>query len=224
MSEINHMPCFLCRFFLFCTYRVLYILYMMSSLGSDKARGPREKALPAATHTSQPQKQIQVSNRHLDMEKKCNESTLWDPSLETRHQCMYSYGNETTLHTLNTLRTFWVSKRSFIQVIMEINFLFNFFLTLRLLLSRSGLPRWSMTRMMLTLRTKLTRWGALTVFSRQCKDPCLGFWAREPVCGHILQRWTHEKLIFDQRCHVLLCTFWSLICHKMCVSRLSKLS
>ncbi|MEQ2193940.1 hypothetical protein XENOCAPTIV_018953 [Xenoophorus captivus] len=39
---------------------VLYILYMMSSLGGDKARGPREKALPAATHTSQPQKQIQL--------------------------------------------------------------------------------------------------------------------------------------------------------------------
>lgn len=34
---------------------------MMSSLGSDKARGPREKAIPAATHTSQQQKQIQVS-------------------------------------------------------------------------------------------------------------------------------------------------------------------
>nr|XP_061814143.1 ubiquitin-associated protein 2-like [Nerophis lumbriciformis] len=33
---------------------------MMSSLGSEKARGPREKVLPAATHTSQPQKQIQV--------------------------------------------------------------------------------------------------------------------------------------------------------------------
>lgn len=36
---------------------------MMSSLGSDKARGPREKAIPAATHTSQQQKQIQVSGR-----------------------------------------------------------------------------------------------------------------------------------------------------------------
>uniref|UniRef100_A0A7N6B7X9 UBA domain-containing protein n=1 Tax=Anabas testudineus TaxID=64144 RepID=A0A7N6B7X9_ANATE len=34
---------------------------MMSSLGGDKARGPREKPLPAVTHTSQPQKQIQVS-------------------------------------------------------------------------------------------------------------------------------------------------------------------
>lgn len=36
---------------------------MMSSLGSDKARGPREKALAAATHTTQPQKQIQVSQQ-----------------------------------------------------------------------------------------------------------------------------------------------------------------
>lgn len=34
---------------------------MMSLLGGDKARGPREKALPAAPHTPQPQKQIQVS-------------------------------------------------------------------------------------------------------------------------------------------------------------------
>lgn len=36
---------------------------MMSSLGSDKARGPREKAIPAPPHTSQQQKQIQVSGR-----------------------------------------------------------------------------------------------------------------------------------------------------------------
>lgn len=34
----------------------------MTSLGSEKARGPREKSLPATAHTSQPQKQIQVSN------------------------------------------------------------------------------------------------------------------------------------------------------------------
>ncbi|XP_076609872.1 ubiquitin-associated protein 2a [Chaetodon auriga] len=38
---------------------------MMSSLGSDKARGPREKALPAATHTSQPQKQIQATAEQI---------------------------------------------------------------------------------------------------------------------------------------------------------------
>lgn len=44
---------------------------MMSSLGSDKARGPREKAIPAVTHTSQPQKQIQVSGH----EKKKNMMT-----------------------------------------------------------------------------------------------------------------------------------------------------
>lgn len=63
------------QFFLFCTYRVLYILYMMSSLGSEKARGPREKALPAATHTSQPQKQIQVRNLNHLIKKKLSEST-----------------------------------------------------------------------------------------------------------------------------------------------------
>ncbi|TNN35026.1 Ubiquitin-associated protein 2 [Liparis tanakae] len=51
--------------FVFCTYRVLYILYMMSSLGGDKARGPREKAAPAATHASQPQKQIQATAEQI---------------------------------------------------------------------------------------------------------------------------------------------------------------
>ena len=34
---------------------------MMTSLGGDKARGPRDKALPASTHITQPQKQLQVS-------------------------------------------------------------------------------------------------------------------------------------------------------------------
>lgn len=43
---------------------------MMSSLGGEKARGPREKALPAATQTSQPQKQIQVGHRnHINVKK-----------------------------------------------------------------------------------------------------------------------------------------------------------
>ncbi|GLD69957.1 ubiquitin-associated protein 2 [Lates japonicus] len=37
----------------------------MSSLGGDKARGPREKALPAATHASQPQKQIQATAEQI---------------------------------------------------------------------------------------------------------------------------------------------------------------
>lgn len=99
------LPCalFPLQIFLFCTYRVLYILYMMSSLGSDKARGPREKALPAATHTSQPQKQIQVSNRnHLNMKKnlmKAHSSEIQilkqDTSVHTA-----TLGNKTTVHTL----------------------------------------------------------------------------------------------------------------------------
>uniref|UniRef100_A0AAQ6IJ96 UBA domain-containing protein n=1 Tax=Anabas testudineus TaxID=64144 RepID=A0AAQ6IJ96_ANATE len=38
---------------------------MMSSLGGDKARGPREKPLPAVTHTSQPQKQIQATAEQI---------------------------------------------------------------------------------------------------------------------------------------------------------------
>lgn len=46
--------------FLFCTYIVLYILYMMTSVASNQARGTRDKLLPTTTHTTQPQKQIQV--------------------------------------------------------------------------------------------------------------------------------------------------------------------
>lgn len=50
---------------------------MMSSLGGDKARGPREKPLPAVTHTSQPQKQIQVSWLHLMNTKNNFENTFF---------------------------------------------------------------------------------------------------------------------------------------------------
>lgn len=50
---------------------------MMSSLGGDKARGPREKMLPAAAHTSQPQKQIQVSRlHHINIKKHCENTFL----------------------------------------------------------------------------------------------------------------------------------------------------
>lgn len=51
------------RFFLFCTYILLYILYMMTSLGGDRARGTREKVLPTSTQTTQPQKQLQVHTK-----------------------------------------------------------------------------------------------------------------------------------------------------------------
>ncbi len=37
---------------------------MMTSVVTDAARGNRDKALPQTTHTSQPQKQIQVSRTH----------------------------------------------------------------------------------------------------------------------------------------------------------------
>ncbi len=45
----------------------------------------------------------------------------------------------------------------------------------RLRLSRSGLPKWSMTRMMLTLRTKLTRWGTLKAFYQTKQNPLCGY-------------------------------------------------
>lgn len=112
------------QIFLFCTYRVLYILYMMSSLGNDKARGPREKALAPATHTSQPQKQIQVSNRSWQQEP---ESPFVKDS-----SCLCC------------------TSPRYIDIIC-------WFLSCRLLLSKSDLPRWSMTRTMRTLRTKWTR-------------------------------------------------------------------
>lgn len=38
---------------------------MMTSLGGDKARGTRDKALPAATHNTQPQKQLQATAEQI---------------------------------------------------------------------------------------------------------------------------------------------------------------
>ncbi|XP_064356420.1 ubiquitin-associated protein 2 isoform X7 [Dromaius novaehollandiae] len=53
----------LCRgvlsgYFLFCTYIVLYILYMMTSVGSERTRGTRDKTQISATQPTQPQKQV----------------------------------------------------------------------------------------------------------------------------------------------------------------------
>ena len=70
------------QIFLFCTYIVLYILYMMSSLGGDKARGPREKTLPTVTHSSQPQKQIQVTlTLHVGLDIKCLKTNIYSSIL-----------------------------------------------------------------------------------------------------------------------------------------------
>lgn len=44
--------------FLFCTYVVLYILYMMSSVSSDRSRGSWEKTQISATQSTQLQKQV----------------------------------------------------------------------------------------------------------------------------------------------------------------------
>uniref|UniRef100_A0A452RXY4 Ubiquitin associated protein 2 n=1 Tax=Ursus americanus TaxID=9643 RepID=A0A452RXY4_URSAM len=49
--------CFLADF-LFCTYVILYILYMMTSVSSDRSRGAREKTQISATQASQLQKQV----------------------------------------------------------------------------------------------------------------------------------------------------------------------
>ncbi|XP_037831161.1 ubiquitin-associated protein 2a isoform X2 [Kryptolebias marmoratus] len=101
--------------FLFCTYRVLYILYMMSSLGSDKARGPREKALPAATQTSQPQKQIQATAEQIrlaqmiydkndaDFEDKVNQ--LMEVTGKNQDECMVALHdcNEDVSRAINFL-------------------------------------------------------------------------------------------------------------------------
>ncbi|XP_071372648.1 ubiquitin-associated protein 2a isoform X1 [Centroberyx affinis] len=71
---------------------------MMSSLGGDKARGPREKMLPAATHTSQPQKQIQATAEQIrlaqmiydkndaDFEDKVNQ--LMEVTGKNQDECM----------------------------------------------------------------------------------------------------------------------------------------
>ncbi|KAM8866950.1 ubiquitin-associated protein 2a isoform 3-T3 [Synchiropus picturatus] len=101
--------------FLFCTYRVLYILYRMSSLGSDKARGPREKALPAATQTSQPQKQIQATAEQIrlaqmiydkndaDFEDKVNQ--LMEVTGKNQDECMVALHdcNEDVSRAINFL-------------------------------------------------------------------------------------------------------------------------
>nr|XP_055207650.1 ubiquitin-associated protein 2 isoform X10 [Gorilla gorilla gorilla] len=44
--------------FLFCTYIILYILYMMTSVSSDHCRGAREKPQISAAQSAQPQKQV----------------------------------------------------------------------------------------------------------------------------------------------------------------------
>uniref|UniRef100_A0A8C7R776 UBA domain-containing protein n=1 Tax=Oncorhynchus mykiss TaxID=8022 RepID=A0A8C7R776_ONCMY len=53
------------QIFLFCTYIVLYILYMMTSVVSNPARGTRDRALPTTTQTTHPQKQIQATAEQI---------------------------------------------------------------------------------------------------------------------------------------------------------------
>ncbi|XP_041836689.1 ubiquitin-associated protein 2a isoform X2 [Melanotaenia boesemani] len=88
---------------------------MMSSLGSDKARGPREKALPAVTQTSQPQKQIQATAEQIrlaqmiydkndaDFEDKVNQ--LMEVTGKNQDECMVALHdcNEDVSRAINFL-------------------------------------------------------------------------------------------------------------------------
>ncbi|XP_023145060.2 ubiquitin-associated protein 2a isoform X1 [Amphiprion ocellaris] len=88
---------------------------MMSSLGSDKSRGPREKALPAATHTSQPQKLIQATAEQIrlaqmiydksdaDFEDKVNQ--LMEVTGKNQDECMVALHdcNEDVSRAINFL-------------------------------------------------------------------------------------------------------------------------
>lgn len=88
---------------------------MMSSLGGEKARGPREKALPAATHTSQPQKQIQATAEQIrlaqmiydkndaDFEDKVNQ--LMEVTGKNQDECMVALHdcNEDVSRAINFL-------------------------------------------------------------------------------------------------------------------------
>uniref|UniRef100_A0A4W6CSG3 Ubiquitin associated protein 2a n=1 Tax=Lates calcarifer TaxID=8187 RepID=A0A4W6CSG3_LATCA len=87
----------------------------MSSLGGDKARGPREKALPAATHASQPQKQIQATAEQIrlaqmiydkndaDFEDKVNQ--LMEVTGKNQDECMVALHdcNEDVSRAINFL-------------------------------------------------------------------------------------------------------------------------
>ncbi|XP_029006056.1 ubiquitin-associated protein 2a [Betta splendens] len=88
---------------------------MMSSLGGDKARGPREKTLPAASHTSQPQKQIQATAEQIrlaqmiydkndaDFEGKVNQ--LMEVTGKNQDECMVALHdcNEDVSRAINFL-------------------------------------------------------------------------------------------------------------------------
>lgn len=56
--HLNSCSFFFLSDFVFCTYIVLYILYMMTSVGSERTRGTRDKMQISATQPAQPQKQV----------------------------------------------------------------------------------------------------------------------------------------------------------------------
>ncbi|CAL8336362.1 unnamed protein product [Merluccius merluccius] len=71
---------------------------MMSSLGGDKARGPREKTLPTATHSSQPQKHTQATAEQMrlaqmiydknDSDFECKVNQLMEVTGKNQDECM----------------------------------------------------------------------------------------------------------------------------------------
>lgn len=88
---------------------------MMTSLGSEKARGPREKSLPATAHPSQPQKQIQATAEQIrlaqmiydkndaDFEDKVNQ--LMEVTGKNQDECMVALHdcNEDVSRAINFL-------------------------------------------------------------------------------------------------------------------------
>lgn len=79
-STLTHALFFFLADFVFCTYIVLYILYMMTSVGSERIRGTRDKTQISVTPPTQPQKQIvQVCATVLTLTWKweCNDTSFF---------------------------------------------------------------------------------------------------------------------------------------------------
>lgn len=111
MSDINHMPCFLCRFFYFvhtefCIYCIWWAHWAATRPG---ALGKKRYLLPLTPHNHR--NRFRWATTITWTWKRNVMKALWDTNLETRHQCMHSYGNAmvTKLHCTHYTRT---SKRS----------------------------------------------------------------------------------------------------------------
>lgn len=86
----------------------------------------------------------------------------------------------------------------------------------RLLLSRSGLPRWFMTRMMLTLRTKWTRWGIRWKYLCQWTTGSLsGFMARWRRADTFVPDGKYAVLTLEKYVCVAAVSDTNLYCHAL---------